>query len=173
VIDSVTETLRLQYRPEPVRVLFVGESPPAGATFFYAANSNLWRWTRAAFEDVYRRRWTNGQEFLSFFRAAGCYLEDLCQTPVNRCCDRERADLRETGVMPLSQRMRDLRPSAVICVMRGIAEHVHHAVIEASLGRVSFYSLRFPVPQWEGDYVAGLKSALQDLLIQGTLAPTE
>jgi hypothetical protein len=40
-IDSSLESLRQSYRPQQVRVLFVGESPPAGGTFFYRANSNL------------------------------------------------------------------------------------------------------------------------------------
>ena len=44
-----TEELRRRYRPETVRALFVGESPPAGGTFFYAANSNLYRFTEQAF----------------------------------------------------------------------------------------------------------------------------
>src|SRR5688572_24876523 len=35
------ERLRQAYRPEDVPLLFVGESAPAGGTFFYQADSNL------------------------------------------------------------------------------------------------------------------------------------
>jgi len=37
---SVTDLdkLRLRYRPDKISVLFVGESPPAGGTFFYKSS---------------------------------------------------------------------------------------------------------------------------------------
>jgi hypothetical protein len=48
-----TEVLRGRYRPDVIRVLLVGESPPAGGTFFYAANYNLYR---ATWPELRRRR---------------------------------------------------------------------------------------------------------------------
>jgi hypothetical protein len=44
------ETLRMRYRPEKIATLMVGESRPAGGTFFYRANSNLFYATRQAFQ---------------------------------------------------------------------------------------------------------------------------
>jgi hypothetical protein len=71
------EHLRLYYRPPEVRVLFVGESPPAGGTFFYAADSGLYRATRDAFYEAIPE--ARSGKFLERFAAYGCYLEDLCQ----------------------------------------------------------------------------------------------
>lgn len=46
------ERLRARYRPERIVALFVGQSPPAGGTFFYFANSNLYRHTERAFREA-------------------------------------------------------------------------------------------------------------------------
>lgn len=40
------EELRRKYRPDKVLALFVGESAPAGGTFFYAGNSQMYRYVR-------------------------------------------------------------------------------------------------------------------------------
>ena len=45
---SKIERLRLQYRPERITVLFVGEAPPASDTFFYRGNSGLTNYMRDA-----------------------------------------------------------------------------------------------------------------------------
>jgi hypothetical protein len=37
------EALRESFRPKPIRILFVGEAPPASGRFFYSANSGLYR----------------------------------------------------------------------------------------------------------------------------------
>src|SRR5687767_7532298 len=42
------EQLRLRYRPRDVQLLFVGESKPASGTFFYQADSHLYRAVREA-----------------------------------------------------------------------------------------------------------------------------
>lgn len=43
------ERQRRRYKPKEVRVLFIGESPPEGGTFFYLANSKLYRHTKSRF----------------------------------------------------------------------------------------------------------------------------
>jgi hypothetical protein len=77
-------TLRKLFRPPKVNVLFIGESPPAGGTFFYQADSRLYQRTRAAFGRAFGRSMPEGAEFLREFQRLGCYLEDLCAEPVNR-----------------------------------------------------------------------------------------
>ena len=77
-----TEELRKSYKPDKVKILFVGESPPAGGTFFYNANSNLYRNTKKAFEIALEKEWS--YDFLSDFKKMGCYLVDLCLIPVNK-----------------------------------------------------------------------------------------
>ena len=80
------ERLRRRYRPQRIRLLFVGESAPAGGTFFYAENSTLYFETREAFAKQFREELAN-RSFLDFFRGLGCYLDDLCLEPVNHLPD--------------------------------------------------------------------------------------
>ena len=77
------ERLRRRFQPPVVRVLFVGESPPAGGTFFYSANSILYEATKEAFLRGVPKL-VRGANFLERFRAIGCYLDDLCPEPVNQ-----------------------------------------------------------------------------------------
>jgi hypothetical protein len=46
------ERLRLRYRPVLIRLLFIGESPPASGRFFYRQDSGLYR----AIRDAFRRQ---------------------------------------------------------------------------------------------------------------------
>lgn len=52
--DRDRASMRESFRPADVKILFIGESPPAGGALFYAANSNLFRYTNAAFQVVAR-----------------------------------------------------------------------------------------------------------------------
>jgi hypothetical protein len=74
-----TERLRRRFRPEKVRILFVGESPPASGRFFYQADSGLYRATRQAFLKAFPD--LRERNFLESFRDLGCYLVDLCEPP--------------------------------------------------------------------------------------------
>ena len=84
---AARERLRLRFRPERVRVLFVGESPPVAGTFFFAADSELYRATRDAFEAALPR-FRNVDPFLKAFAESGCYLVDLSLDPINQLTDR-------------------------------------------------------------------------------------
>jgi len=47
------ELLRERYCPTRVRLLFVGEAPPASGLFFYRADSGLYRAIRSAFVSAF------------------------------------------------------------------------------------------------------------------------
>jgi hypothetical protein len=64
---SAAEQARLQHRPDDVRVLFIGESAPAGGTFFYFKNSKLYQTTCTAFERGAKDLF--GRNFLCSFQA--------------------------------------------------------------------------------------------------------
>ncbi|MEW6230545.1 MAG: hypothetical protein AB1700_21080, partial [Bacillota bacterium] len=64
---EMVEQKRQNYQPRDVRVLLIGESPPANGTFFYSGNSNLARYTREAFEAVFGS-FGDMTEFLDAFR---------------------------------------------------------------------------------------------------------
>jgi hypothetical protein len=89
---TALEAIRESYRPASVSHLLVGESPPAGRTFFYLANSLLFQATYQAFVaqigDVPR-----GEDFLRWFSTNGWFVTDLCRIPVNHLSRSERRRL--------------------------------------------------------------------------------
>lgn len=129
-------------------VLFIGESPPAGGTFFYLANSKLCEATKEAFRSALPDL-VRGPNFLERFAKLGCYLDDLCLEPVNHLkldnplAKAKRLRLREQGEAPLAGRMRDLGPRHVVVVMKGIEENVRRALDLAQLD-VALDPLPFP-----------------------------
>src|SRR6516164_10422943 len=78
------ERLRRQYRPRRVRILFVGEAPPASGRFFYRADSGLYRAIRDTFMTAFPSLRSSNGEFLEAFCEMGCYLVDLCGEPVDQ-----------------------------------------------------------------------------------------
>ncbi|MDQ4077740.1 MAG: hypothetical protein M3220_16020 [Chloroflexota bacterium] len=163
MLETPDELLRRAYLPDTVRVLFIGESPPAGGTFFYAADSNLSRYTQQAFSEAYRREWESGEEFLRFFQARGCYLDDLCLIPVNRMERAERQRERSLAVPSLAERMARYRPLAVISVMTATRPHIESAIAQANLAPLPTYFMPFPTFGNQHRYVERLSSTLLEL----------
>ncbi len=168
------EELRRKFKPAAVRVLFVGESRPAGGKFFYAANSNLFFATREAFAAVYGMACPDREEFLEFFQAKGCYLDDLCESPVNRgMSPKEREREHEKGILPLAERLTAYDPKAVVIVMLGVVPPVCRALQEAARGTQRppgpIHPLPFPRPEHKARYVRELTTALLKLQESGIL----
>lgn len=153
------ERLRLRYRPACVRLLFVGESPPASGRFFYQADSGLYR----AIRDAFARANSDFQKdsFLNVFRAHGCYLVDLCERPVDRLSKRERARACVKGEVRLSKTLRRLRPDMVIVVVRSIAANVRRSEEHANW---SGRHLELPYPGRWRQHRAGFLRALIPVL---------
>ncbi len=133
--------MRQSYRPDAVKILFVGESPPAGGTFFYAANSIPYRATLAGFQIAFPS--LASENFLFTFKAMGCYLIDLCEQPVNRMPEPKREQIRKVGIRPLGQALRYLQPQAVIVVMKKILPHAEQAKVLSGI-QADLYA--FPGP---------------------------
>ena len=121
------ERLRRHYRPQRVRILFVGEAPPASGRFFYHADSGLYRAIRDTFVAAIPSLKSSKDEFLESFRALGCYLVDLCGKPVDRMAARSRQCICQAGEARLARRLRQLRPKIVITVVRSIGRNVRRA----------------------------------------------
>jgi hypothetical protein len=131
------------FRPDQLRVLFIGESPPAGGKFFYDGNSKLYRVTRESFEEAIpalRRE----PDFLEAFRGLGCYLEDLATRPVNGLADAERQRACAEGIGPLARRIRPYQSLAVTLVIKRIERPAREALLRAQLGDVPLNKLPFP-----------------------------
>lgn len=137
------ESLRNSYRPPSVRTLFVGESPPAGGTFFYHGNSNLARYTCEALLGAPASE-SELREFPVSFCERGFYFVDLCLEPVDGLTKTERHRVGCEGVGQLAATMRELRPAAIVVVMKGIQRPVRRAVEVAALSHLPFYVLPFP-----------------------------
>jgi hypothetical protein len=124
------ERLRRTFHPRKVRILFVGESPPASGRFFYQADSGLYRAIREAFTKAFPD--LRERNFLKPFRNLGCYLVDLCETPVDRLKPKPRRKAHLEGEPSLSNSIRALRPKTIIVVVRSIARNVQRSELAAN-----------------------------------------
>ena len=106
------ENLRANYQPDNIRVLFIGESPPASGKFFYRENSTLYFTTKEAFN--------NPSNFLIKFQNWGFFLDDLVLFPINRFDDMKRKAERLDHQAELATRLMKYQPLAVVTVMKGI-----------------------------------------------------
>jgi len=166
-MGSHIENIRLSFRPDRIRVLFVGESPPANGTFFYKCDSNLCHYTQEAFSSTFDMEFLDAAHFLKFFGDQGCYLDDLSLTSVNIMDKPTRRRARENGVRLLANRIRTYEPETVIVVMRAIARYVKESIGIAGLNLVPVYSLPFPSMGNQRKYVVKLTEVLRELRAQG------
>lgn len=155
-----TEQLRSRYRPRHIRVLLIGESPPVGGTFFYAANSNLYRYTRRAFEAALEQEWSTDEAFLDFLRDFGFFLDDLCLEPVNGMTRSDRESARTAGESSLADRLVSMRPQHVAVTPKAISKHVKRSLATAGIGAQP-EALPFPAMSWQADYVAAMTGFLR------------
>ena len=138
---AARERLRRSYLPKRVRILFVGESPPASGRFFYQADSGLYHAIREAFVTVFPA--LQHRDFLSSFRDLGCYLVDLCPKPVDRLSDASRSKARRSGELQLSKTIRKLHPHILVVLLRSIAPNMRRV---ARLANWSGQTLELPYP---------------------------
>ena len=159
------EKLRSSYYPKSgFKVLFIGESPPAGGTFFYLANSNLHKYTKDAFSEVLSQEWQDQNAFLDYFKGIGCYLDDLCYEPINKLPEDERLLMRKKAEICLAHRIKCYNPEVIIIVMKAIEENVRNAIDIAGIDISHVYALPFPVRGYQQRYVDGLKRILGILI---------
>jgi len=126
VLGSVArERLRKLYRPDRVRILFVGESPPASGRFFYRADSGLYHAVRETFVRAFPS--LRNTEFLDSFCSLGCYLIDLCGEPVDDMTPHARRQACGRGEKRLVQKIRAIQPQTIVSVVRSIGANVRHA----------------------------------------------
>jgi hypothetical protein len=153
------ERLRRRYRPRRVRVLFVGEAPPASGRFFYQADSGFYRAMRQAFVQAFPA--LGGRDFLESFRALNCYLVDLCGRPVDRLRSTQRRRACRDGESRLSRTLRSLRPLIVITVVRSIAGSVKRSERRANW---SGLHIELPYPgRWQHLRIAFVRALVPQL----------
>lgn len=169
-LNDEREELRRTFRPNPVRLLLIGESPSARGRFFYAANSNLFRYTREAFAAAFGPCIASGDSFLLQFVALGCFLDDLWLEPIGHLPAPERRLMRQRGVAPLAQRLAEMQPSAIVVVMRSLEPFVQRAIVHAHLATPLLASVVFPAQSHQRRYVHELAAVLRWLQAEHVLA---
>ncbi len=127
--DTRRERIRRRYRPAHLRVLFIGEAPPASGKFFYNRDSGLYRAMRDAFLAIDPS--ITDQNFLALFQRTGCYLIDLCPHPVDRLDGHSRRAACLAGEPLLSRRIKRLQPQAMVTLVRSIRTNVERAARRA------------------------------------------
>ena len=162
------ERLREKARPEVTSLLLIGESPPANGTFFYNADSNLYFRTIDGFAQA-RLITRTPALFLDRFRDLGCFVDDLCRCPVNRLPRGQRRVARDSSVSSLASRLRDVRPQAIVCVMKGIAPAVRRALDVAEAREGKFHAVPFPSHGHQRQYVEQLAAVLSRLDLSSTM----
>ena len=163
------ERLRQQFRPEAVRLLFIGESPPASGRFFYHGDSGLYRAIREAFQMIDPS--ITDSTFLTVFQEAGCYLFDLCPEPVNHLSATTRRDACRLAEGSLSRVIDRLQPAMIATLLRSIESNVL-ASIGVAHWRGSLLHLPYP-GRWKRHreaFVRELAPTIQPLVL-GRSAP--
>jgi len=123
------ENLRRSFQPERIRLLFIGEAPPASGRFFYQGDSGLYRAMRDAFCNAGFE--ITDANFLAAFRSAGCYLVDLCATPVDKLTAKSRRAACRRSEASLAESITGLRPEMIATVVRSIEVNVIQAAAHA------------------------------------------
>jgi hypothetical protein len=160
------EFLRESYRPAQIKILFVGESPPASGKFFYIENSLLYHATKESF--LQALPYLNQQTpFLKTFQDLGCYLEDLCETPVNHLDNSTRARERAKSLPSFREKIKQISPKIVIVVMKQITPYVQQA-LDAENCQAVLHNLPFP-RRHRQQYVSELKQLLRTLYKEGVI----
>lgn len=167
---STAAELTERFRPSTVRVLFVGESSPAGSTHFYRANSGLYRATREAFDLAsVAARPSEAIGFLDWFRDLGCWLVDLADRPFEEVPTAEHAAEMEAAIARLATTMLATRPEKVVVVLRRIAPAVRAAAQLAGVAGEAIDVLPFPTRQWRPVYIEQLTGLVNEVLGRSAL----
>ena len=158
------ERLRQQYRPKgPIRLLLVGESRPAGGSFFYLANSNLYRATLEAWQAAFGPM-PESESLLGRLQSEGVWLYDVLPAPVNRLRGRPRRGVVIARSRDLAALLAAESPDAIVVVKRSLAAVAREAVSAAHLPAEQLHVLPFPLYQWRAEYVAQLSALFHHVI---------
>ena len=133
-------TIRNYYKPYNVKTLVIGESYPKGGTFFYKENSNLYKYTKRAFEIV------DIKFSLEYFKQLGCWLYDVCDIPVNGLAHHERREQIKLGLPRLISTIKEHNPKYIIVVKKGdMREIVFKSICKYGyIEQVNAFNVPFP-----------------------------
>ena len=153
------EILRASYKPNKIKILIVGESAPAGGTFFYD-KSNMTLYTKKAFENAFDKSFSNEKDFLDFFKNQNCYLDDICLTPIDKMENQQREQMLKNSVVDFSERLKIYQPDVIIVALKKIVKYTQKA-IELSKVQSQYYQIPFAGNGWQNKYIEELEKILK------------
>ena len=159
--DEYLETLRRRFKPEKIRLLLVGESPPRRGFFYDCLKETfLSRATREAFEEAYGVKYLSKLSFLEDFKHRGCYLIDLFSERGRKALGLAQEE-KEDVIKRLSSFIQEEEPRYVI----GVLKRIGGIVIEAAKrSHVQLKAEVIPFPI--GKYKRLYKDRLKELLLK-------
>jgi hypothetical protein len=149
---------RAQYRPQRVKVLFVGESPPANGKFFYCGGNDLLRNMRNAVGEPV----AEDRVFLEGFKAWGWYLDDLVTRPIDDLPRAERERACRDARPDLAARIAGYQPNAIVTILRRIGDDVEIAACRAG-SKACLYCVPFPGQSHQEKFRKGMLEILPKL----------
>ncbi|NQT67615.1 MAG: hypothetical protein HQ569_08605 [Actinobacteria bacterium] len=161
-------------KPENIKILLIGESPPAQEeNFFYLApNSDLYNFTKLTFENVFGDKIRKSTSFIKFFKSEGFFLDDLCREPINNIKDEyERETKRQHNIILLAQRIAEYNPIIIIGIMKKIKYHIAEAIRLSKIEPKYIHYLGYPTRNKTNisNYIDGLEDIIRSLIQEGIL----
>ncbi len=158
-------------KPEIIKVLLIGESPPIQEKnfFYFAPNSDLYNFTKEAFENVYGDKIKESKNFLGFFKSKGFFLDDLCHEPINDIREEYKRELkRQDNIIYLAERLVKHNPMVIIGIMKKIKDHIAEALRLSKIEPRYVYYLGYPTHNKRNisNYIEGLEKILQTLILE-------
>ena len=152
------EKLRKSYKPDTIDILIVGESAPAGGTFFYD-RSNMTIYTKRAFEQAFEKTFLDEKEFLNFFKNQNCYLDDICLVPIDNMANNQREQMLQDSVIDFSNRLKEYKPKVIIVALRKIIPYATEAIALSGI-EAKYYQIPFAGNGHQNNYIDELKVIL-------------
>lgn len=163
--------LRELYRPSDVRILFVGESPPAAGDneeprFFYSpklsAHDNLYRGIAEALYGTTRAFDVKEKaETLAKFKEDGYWLIDALDSPINLLSRGERRDALKAATPQLVKKCVALAPRDGVIICHGLVyKCAALSIREEGLRILHDSPLPFPARQWRPKFIEGVRDAV-------------
>ena len=151
------EELRDQWKPEHVRLLLVGESPPddrgdvSRRRFFYAdrleRHDNLFRsMIVALYNEGKLATGSSKAPWLERLRADGVHLIDLAVDPINRLTPPRRRAARKSNVSNCLRRIRELSHDGIVVCHIPTFKLLAEPLQAASLPLLHQVGIPFPLP---------------------------
>jgi len=156
-----TASLRNRYKPDVIKVLFVGESRPKGGTFFYEENSALYEETKKAFDEYFAQDVFTCENFKRW----NCWLYDICDEPVNDKNAAERRDNIRKNIPRLVEMVQQTNPKYIIVCKKGLVEKEikKSAIMDSRSEGENIFFLPFPAFGNQKKFREGLMKALNTM----------